>query len=156
MHGVQAEGGPAPEFRCPVAGCKRSRKGFSRHYNLNQHYRRVHGRTVSDENSPKALLGAEGEDAEGTPNNLSEMDLDGSTDCTSHPSKIGTETMIPGRDQSSNALNQPSSAGPITSPLQVLQAEIGSLRAEKVKAVRRFDRAISTLEAALAVLQRDS
>lgn len=89
-------------------------------------------------------------------NGLRETDVDGSTVYMPPGLKDVTETMGQVHDQYSIALYQRPRNLRNDEPLQVFQAELDSLRAQKAEAVRRLDGAISTLEAALAVLRRDS
>ncbi len=87
-------------------------------------------------------------------NNLSEMDIDGATECTNIASNHGMENVSQGRDQASIASSEQFSVVRNTPPLQALQAELDSLRVRKLESVRRFDGDISTLEAAIAVMRR--
>ena len=87
-------------------------------------------------------------------NHLSEMDIDGTTECTTLASNHGTENVSQGRVHTSIAPSQQFSDMRNIPPLQALQAELDSLRARKLESVRRFDGDISTLEAAIAVMRR--
>lgn len=96
-------------------------------------------------------------DAEGKTNYSSDIDMDGSTESTPRALAIGGETMGQAyHDQPSVASGQRSPNRQNSAPLQVLQAELDSLKAQKLESVSRLDEAISTLEAAVAVLQRGS
>ena len=134
-----------------MAGCKRNRKGFSRHYNLNQHYRRVHGRSIRERDPQNQLQGAGVED---TRNDTSTMEIDGSKESTPFAAELDSETPAQGSDQPSVALNPRIPTCRNDTPVQIIQAELHSLKSQRLESVRRLDEGISTLEAALAIMRR--
>ena len=153
VHGVQTHGGPAPDFRCSVAGCKRGHQGFSRQWNLNQHYRRVHERPDHSTDSPKALVRA---DAAGESKYPSDVDGDGSTESTPLILEQSGEIIGQASDDPGMFSGQQSRYRQNNAPLLVLQAELDSLKAKRQDTVSQLDTDISALEAALSVLRRDS
>ena len=151
VHGAQAEGGAAPDFRCSVAGCKRGRKGFSRQWNLDQHYRRMHGRSNNEGKNNKAtLIGT----AEAETKCLSSMELGQSANGTPQAQATSDEITDNASDQANIASGQQSPHQQNSALVKVVQAELDTVRAQKLEASRRFDGKISTLEAALVVLRQ--
>lgn len=78
-------------------------------------------------------------------NDASEMDVDGSKEST--PFAVGPDNETMGQNPRILTCRN-------DTPVQVLQAELDSLKSQRLEAVRRFDEGISTLEAALAILRR--
>ncbi|KAM0802261.1 hypothetical protein BDR22DRAFT_887508 [Usnea florida] len=152
VHGLKADGNPAPEFRCLVPGCQRGRKGFSRQHNLDQHNRRMHRRPTDKGGLQLPLPEIEGE---GAFDDMSEMgESEGPETTGSTPVALGKSAEMITRAGAAPSQQLPS-RGTATS-IPVLQAELDMLKAQKLDAVRQYDDSISKLEGALAILRRGS
>ena len=116
---------------------------------MDQHYRRIHGRPKEGETS---LESRPRDDAESRIDRSSDMDIEGSTEST--PGALGIDIESTGQTygQPRVGLSQRSQHHPNSAPLQVLRVKLDSLKAQK----DRFDEAILTLEAAVAVFQGGS
>ncbi len=113
----------------------------------------MHERSDHSADSPTAPVRA---DAAGKSKYPSDVDSDGSRESTSRILEqsgeiIGQASDDPGMFSGQQFRNRRNSA-----PLQVLQTELDSLKAQRQDTVSRLDTDISALEAALLVLRRDS
>ena len=139
----------APDFRCSVAGYKRAGKDFSRHWNIDQHYCRIHGRSNNEEENNKAPLNKL---AEAETNYLSSVEPGESANGTPQARATSGEIIGQAYNQASITSDHQSPHRQNSALVKAVQAELDSVRAQKLEASHQFGGRISTLEAALAVL----
>ena len=113
----------------------------------------MHGRSHNKEGLHRASLSSI---AESEVNHLSDMDIGESTANTIRAPRNSDKTIGQAYDHSTTASSHQPAQLRKSAPLQVLQDELESLRAERLAVVSQLDEKISTLEGALKVLQRGS